>query len=152
MKGTKMTVRKQKKIRKQRGSRVMGYGRISGGHRKGGSRGGKGNAGSKGHHRIGKISQMILDQKGFVSPNPSPSMFINIGEIDEQLEFLLAAEIANKKGKTIVVDMNKLGPVKILGKGTVTHPIHLHAGTITTKAQEKIEAAGGKVFTEPTDE
>jgi large subunit ribosomal protein L15 len=129
----------------------MGYGRISGGHRKGGSRGGKGNAGSKGHHRIGKISQMILDQKGFTSPNPTSVMFINIGEINEQLEFLLAAEIASKKGKAFVVDMNKIGPVKILGKGMVTQPIHLHAGTITAKAQEKIEAAGGKVFTEPVE-
>ncbi len=147
-----MTVRKQKKTRKQRGSRVMGYGRISGGHRKGGSRGGKGNAGSKGHHRIGKISQMILDQKGFVSPNPRSLMFINIGEINEQLEFLLAAEIAKKEGSKFVVDMNKIGPVKILGRGTVTHPIHLHAGTITAKAQEKIEAAGGKAITESADE
>jgi large subunit ribosomal protein L15 len=129
----------------------MGYGRISGGHRKGGSRGGKGNAGSKGHHRIGKIKQMILDQKGFVSPNPSSSMFINIGEINEQLEFLLAAEIAKKEGSTIVVDMNKIGPIKILGRGMVTHPIHLHAGIITAKAQEKIEAAGGKVITGSAD-
>ena len=146
-----MTVRRQKKVRKQRGSRVYGYGRISGGHRKGGSRGGVGNAGSKGHHRIGKISQMILDQKGFTSPNPSASMFINVGDINEQLDFLLAAEIAKKEGKTITVDMNKLGPIKVLGKGVVTHPIHLHIDSITSKAQEKIESAGGKVFTETAE-
>jgi large subunit ribosomal protein L15 len=146
-----MTVRKQKKVRKQRGSRVYGYGRISGGHRKGGSRGGKGNAGSKGHHRIGKISQMILDQKGFTSPNPTISMFINVGEINEQLDFLLAVEIAKKEGKTITVDMNKLGPVKVLGKGPVTHPINLHTDSITATAQAKIEAAGGKVISEPLE-
>ncbi len=146
-----MTIRKQKKVRKQRGSRVYGYGRISGGHRKGGSRGGKGNAGSKGHHRIGKISQMILDQKGFTSPNPTVSMFINVGDINEQLDFLLAAEIAKKEGKTVTVDMSKLGPIKVLGKGLVTHPIHLRADSITTTAQEKIEAAGGKVISEPTE-
>lgn len=147
-----MTIRKQKKVRKQRGSRVYGYGRISGGHRKGGSRGGKGNAGSKGHHRIGRIREMILNQKGFVSPNPTPSMFINVGDIDEQLDFLLAAEIAEKDGANIIVDMNKIGPIKILGKGLVTHPIHLRTSSITTKAQEKIEAAGGKVLTESSDE
>ena len=147
-----MTVRKQKKVRKQRGSRVYGYSRISGGHRKGGSRGGKGNAGSKGHHRIGKIKQMILDQKGFTSPNPTASMFINIGDINEQLDFLMAVEIAKKEGKNIIIDMDKLGPIKVLGKGLVTHPIHLHSNSITTTAQEKIESAGGKVLTEPPKE
>ncbi len=147
-----MTVRRQKKVRKQRGSRVYGYGRISGGHRKGGSRGGVGNAGSKGHHRIGKISQMILDQKGFTSPNPTASMFINVGEINEQLDFLLAVEIAKKDGKIITVDMNKLGPIKVLGKGLVTHPIHLQTNSITPTAQEKIESAGGKVITETVEE
>ena len=147
-----MTIRKQKKVRKQRGSRVYGYGRISGGHRKSGSRGGKGNAGSKDHHRIGRIREMILNQKGFISPNPTPSMFINVGEIDKQLEFLLAAEIAQKDGKNVIVDMNKIGQVKILGKGLVRNPIHLHTNAITEKAQKKIEAAGGKVITDSSED
>ena len=147
-----MTVRRQKKVRKQRGSRVYGYGRISGGHRKSGSRGGVGNAGSKNHHKIGKITDMILSQKGFTSSNPTHSMFINVGEIDEHIEFLIAAEIAEKKGSKIKVDINKLGPVKVLGKGLVTHPFNLHANLITEKAKEKIEAAGGKVIADPTEE
>jgi large subunit ribosomal protein L15 len=94
---------------------------------------------------------MILNQKGFVSPNPTPSLFINVGEIDEQIEFLLAAEIAEKDGSKIVVDMEKIGPVKILGKGLVTHPIQLRTSSITKKAQEKIEAAGGKVIIESVE-
>ena len=147
-----MTVRRSKKVRKQRGSRVYGYGRISGGHRKSGSRGGVGNAGSKNHHKIGKITDMILSQKGFISPNPTHSMFINVGEIDEHIEFLIAAEIAEKEGTKIKVDINKLGPVKVLGKGLVTHPFNLHANLITEKAKEKIEAAGGKVIADPTEE
>lgn len=147
-----MTVRRSKKVRKQRGSRVYGYGRISGGHRKSGSRGGVGNAGSKNHHKIGKITDMILSQKGFISPNPTHSMFINVGEIDEHIEFLIAAEIAEKEGTKIKVDINKLGPVKVLGKGLVTHPFNLHANLITEKAKEKIEAAGGKVIADPIEE
>jgi len=147
-----MTVRRSKKVRKQRGSRVYGYGRISGGHRKSGSRGGVGNAGSKNHHKIGKITDMILSQKGFTSPNPTHSMFINVGEIDEHIEFLIGAEIAEKEGTKIKVDINKLGPVKVLGKGLVTHPFNLHANLITEKAKEKIEAAGGKVIADPTEE
>ena len=147
-----MTVRRSKKVRKQRGSRVYGYGRISGGHRKSGSRGGVGNAGSKNHHKIGKITDMILSQKGFTSPNPTHSMFINVGEIDEHIEFLIAAEIAEKEGTKIKVDINKLGPIKVLGKGLVTHAINLQAKSITEKAKQKIEAAGGKVVTETKEE
>ncbi|MHA1444234.1 MAG: uL15 family ribosomal protein [Candidatus Hodarchaeales archaeon] len=146
-----MTVRRQKKVRKQRGSRVYGYGRISGGHRKSGSRGGVGKAGSKNHHKIGSITEMILSQKGFTAPNPTHSMFINVGEIDEHIEFLIAAEIAEKEGSTLKVDINKLGPIKVLGKGLVTHSINLHANSITEKAKEKIEAAGGKVITDPAE-
>jgi large subunit ribosomal protein L15 len=143
-----MTVRRQKKVRKQRGSRVYGYGRISGGHRKSGSRGGVGNAGSKNHHKIGSITDMILSQKGFTTPNPTHSMFINVGEIDEHIEFLIAAEIAEKKGTKVKVDINKLGPIKVLGKGLVRHSFDLHANNITEKAKAKIEAAGGKVITD----
>ncbi|MHA2113228.1 MAG: uL15m family ribosomal protein, partial [Candidatus Hodarchaeales archaeon] len=79
-------------------------------------------------------------------------MFINVGEIDEHIEFLIAAEIAEKEGSKIKVDINKLGPVKVLGKGLVTHPFNLHANLITEKAKEKIEAAGGKVIADPTEE
>ena len=147
-----MTVRRSKKVRKQRGSRVYGYGRISGGHRKSGSRGGVGEAGSKNHHKIGSIKEMIANQKGFTSPNPTISMFINVGEIDEHIEFLLAAEIAKKEGSVINVDINKLGPIKVLGKGLVTHAINLQANSITEKAKQKIEAAGGKVVTDTTED
>ena len=147
-----MTVRKKKKTRKQRASRTYGYGRVSGGHRKSGSRGGVGNAGSKGHHRIGRIADMIQSQKGFTVPNPSIIHSINIGEIDEQLEFLLAAEVAKKEGTTFKVDVGKVGYKKVLGKGQVKNPLHVYAQYISPKAQEKIEAAGGKVFPEKSSE
>ncbi|MHA1542329.1 MAG: 50S ribosomal protein L15, partial [Candidatus Hodarchaeales archaeon] len=132
-----MTVRRSKKVRKQRGSRVYGYGRISGGHRKSGSRGGVGNAGSKNHHKIGKITDMILSQKGFTSPNPTHSVFINVGEIDEHIEFLIGAEIAEKEGTKIKVDIKKKKQVKVIGKGLVTHPFNLHANLITEKKKKK---------------
>ena len=147
-----MTVRRQKKVRKQRASRVHGYGRISGGHRKSGSRGGVGNAGSKNHHKITRISEMIENQKGFTAPNPTHSMFINVGEIDEHLDFLVAAEIAKKEGSKVIVEISKLGPIKVLGKGTITNAIQLHAESVTERAKEKIEAAGGKVITDSPEE
>ena len=95
---------------------------------------------------------MIQNQKGFYAPNPTHSMFINVGEIDEHLEFLVAAEIAKKEGSVVKVEMNKLGPIRVLGKGTVSKPLHLHVESITEKAREKIEAAGGKVITESPEE
>ncbi|MFX0207927.1 MAG: uL15m family ribosomal protein [Candidatus Hodarchaeota archaeon] len=143
-----MTIRKRKKVRKQRGSRTYGYGRVSGGHRKSGSRGGKGNAGIKDHHRIGRISEMIRSKKGFKAPDiPSSYLSINIGDIDEQLDLLLSKNIAIKEGPNVKIDVTKLGYSKVTGKGSVKHPFHLYAKKITSKAQEKIEAAGGKVFT-----
>jgi large subunit ribosomal protein L15 len=142
-----MTVRKKKKVRKQRGSRTYGYGRISGGHRKGGSRGGKGNAGIKNHHRIGRISDVIKSQKGFSVPNtPSTDSSINVGSIDAQLDLLLAKEIAKKEGSVFKIDVTELGYSKVMGKGIVSHPFHLYAEKITPRAQEKIQAAGGKAF------
>ena len=147
-----MTIRRPKKVRKQRGSRTYGYGRVSGGHRKSGSRGGVGKAGSKGHHRIGRISAMIKSQKGFFPPNSPPSQPINVGIIEEQLENWLNTNQAVKEGQTIKVDAGRLGYTKVLGSGRVSTPIHLYAPKITTKAQEKVEAVGGKVFTTGADE
>lgn len=141
-----MTVRRSKKVRKQRGSRTHSYGRVSGGHRKGGSRGGVGKAGSKGHHRIGRISDMIHSQRGFTIPEESTTKVINVGEIEEQLETLLETNKAKKEGSIIKLDVRELGISKVLGKGLVHNSIHLYTNKITSKAQEKIEAAGGKVF------
>lgn len=142
-----MTIRRHKKVRKQRGSRTYGYGRVSGGHRKSGSRGGVGKAGSKGHHRIGRISAMIESQRGFFPPNSPPSRTINVGIIEEQLENWLNTNKAVKEGQTVKIDAGQLGYTKILGSGRVSTPIHLYAPKITLKAQAKIEAVGGKVFT-----
>jgi len=50
-----------------------------------------------------------------------------------------SSEIAEKEGSKIKVDINKLGPIKVLGKGLVTHPFNLHANLITEKAKEKID-------------
>ncbi|MFX0013662.1 MAG: uL15 family ribosomal protein [Promethearchaeota archaeon] len=142
-----MTVRKERKVRKQRGSRTYGYGRISGGHRKGGSRGGKGNAGIKDHHRIGRISDIILSKKGFTVPKASSSKSsVNIGDIDDQLDLLITNGIAKKEGAVVKIDLAELGYSKVLGKGLVKHPFHIYAEKITSRAQEKIEAAGGKAF------
>ncbi len=148
-----MSVRKRKKVRKQRGSRTYGYGRISGGHRKGGSRGGKGNAGIKDHHQIGRVADMILNKKGFTTPNtPSSDFSINVGAIDEQIDSLLAKNIAKKEGSIVKIDVAEMGYVKVMGKGFVRHPLHLYAKKITLSAQEKIEAAGGKVFPSSSSE
>ena len=142
-----MTFRKRKKVRKQRGSRTYGYGRVSGGHRKGGSRGGKGNAGIKDHHQIGRILDMMKDQKGFSVPKtPSTDLSINVGDIDAQFDLLIAKNIARKEGSVIKIDVTELGYSKVMGKGLVSHPFHLYAEKITLKAQEKIQAAGGKAF------
>jgi large subunit ribosomal protein L15 len=90
---------------------------------------------------------MMKDQKGFSPPNKPPSRTINVGIIEEQLESWLSTNQAVKEGQTVKVDAGQLGYTKVLGSGHVKTPIHLFAPNITSKAQEKIEAVGGKVFT-----
>ena len=142
-----MTIRRSKKVRKQRGSRTHGYGRISGGHRKGGQRGGKGNAGIKDHKRITRIKALIDSQKGFTAPNPNLSTrAINIGDINRQIEKLVANGMATKEGKGFKINLTEHGITKVMGKGLVTNTLQITVENITTKAKEKIETAGGKVI------
>ena len=142
-----MVVRKSKKIRKQRGYRTHGYGRISGGHRKSGIRGGKGNAGRYDHEFVKAIKAGTIFPKGFV-PHRGPQKSVvtyNVGKLNSQIDSLVSDNLAEKKGDGYSIDLTKLGIVKLLGSGTVSHKINVRVEMITPKAQQKIETAGGSV-------
>jgi large subunit ribosomal protein L15 len=95
---------------------------------------------------------MIHGQRGFNVPGESTEKVINVGEIEEQLDALLKTNKAKKEGSVFKLDVRELGVTKVLGKGLVRNPIHLYTKSITSKAQDKIEAAGGKVFQDSTTE
>lgn len=142
-----MVVRKARKIRKQRGYRTHGYGRISGGHRKSGTRGGKGAAGRYDHEFVRAIKAGTIFPKGFV-PHRGPQKTIipyNVGKLNSQIDKLAEDKLAEKKGNAYSIDLSKIGVVKLLGSGIVSHKIDVVVERITPKAQQKIEAAGGSV-------
>ena len=144
-----MQKRKPKKIRKMRGRRAAGYGQ-SAGHRASGQRGGKGKAGTKKHHYI---KTMIEDPRyfgkhGFKRPQRmlDEIIVINVGDLDESADKLVARDLATKKGKEYTIDLTRLGIDKVLGSGNVTRKLNLiGVKAISTKAREKVTSAGGSI-------
>jgi large subunit ribosomal protein L15 len=133
--------RADRKIRKKRGSRTCGKGSHKK-HRGAGSRGGKGFAGTHKHKMtwVIKHAPNHFGRYGFKLPPEVKREIktINVGELEE-----LVDEHGVKKGKKIVLDLASLGYDKVLGKGTVTKPLVVKAGSFTERALEKIESAGG---------
>ena len=126
---------KLRKIRKFRGTRTQGYGRI-GQHR---------DSGSKGNRRVGRHkhlwSKVVTSNKnyfgktGFTSPRSKNLVesTINLQKLDQIVE-----------GKEI--NLTALGYTKLLGTGKVTKAITVQVATASKSAQQKIEAAGGKLI------
>jgi len=126
---------KLRKIRKFRGTRTQGYGRI-GQHR---------DSGSKGNRKVGRHkhlwSKVVTSDKnyfgksGFTSPRSKNRVesTINLQKLDQ-----LAT------GKEI--NLTELGYTKLLGTGKVTKAITVQVAAASKSAQQKIEAAGGKLI------
>ncbi len=144
-----MVVRRRKKSRRLRGrTRTMGWGRI-GQHRKSGARGGFGAVGYQKHKRFWmiKYAPNWYGKHGFTRPPVIVAEIrgINVGEVDEIARFLLSTGNPVKENDKIVIDVTELGFNKVLGAGKVTLPIKLITPSITERAREKIEKAGGEV-------
>lgn len=144
-----MQKRSSKKINKMRGRRAAGYGHTKG-HRASGQRGGKGMAGSKKHHYI-KVMQedpRYFGKWGFKRPQKviDNLVAINIGDIDEAADRLVAQGVAMKVGKKYSIDVSKLGIDRILGSGKVTRKLDLvGVKAITPRAREKVTGSGGTI-------
>jgi large subunit ribosomal protein L15 len=125
---------KLRKIRKFRGSRTQGYGRI-GQHR---------DSGSKGNRKVGRHkhlwSKVVTSQPdyfgkhGFTSPQSKHRIenTINLHKLDQ-----LAT------GSSI--NLTELGYTKLLGTGKITKALTVQVKAASKSAQQKIEAAGGKL-------
>lgn len=144
-----MVVRRRRKSRKLRGrTRTMGWGRI-GQHRKSGSRGGFGAAGFHKHKwtLIKARKTPYFGKRGFKSPLEilEEKIGINVGELDERVDELLASGIIREVEGMIHVDLEALGLNKLLGRGRVTKRLLVRVRYATEAAIKKIEEAGGKV-------
>ena len=132
-----------------RGRRAAGYGQ-SAGHRASGQRGGKGKAGSKKHHYIKVMMEdpRYFGKHGFKRPQKmlDEVIAINVGQLDESADRLVARELATKKGKEYIIDLTKLGIDKVLGSGRITKKLNLiGVRAITPRARDKVTSAGGSV-------
>ncbi len=122
------------------------------GHKKGrgaGLRGGRGNAGCHKtkrimYERVGRV----WGAHGFKRPQSvvSANNSINLKTIEENCNSWIADGVATKKGKTISVDLSKMGYDKLLGSGSTKQTYKLTISSASTKAVERIEAAGGEVI------
>jgi large subunit ribosomal protein L15 len=135
----------KKKVKKYRGSRTCGGGTHK--NRRGaGSRGGRGNAGTCKHHAVRAAKRgLSYGKKGFHKPNAHRKTIVNVGELDEIIEQLVADEIARVEDGVYHLNLAELGIDKVLGKGKVTKALVLHAGEVTQTAIDKIEQAGGSI-------
>lgn len=135
-----------RKIRKLRGSRSHGWGVRQ--HKGKGSHGGFGRA--QGHK--GKWTYTVkyepdrYGKHGFKSHTNVEIITINVGELDELTNRLLAEGNAVKEDKLCVIDLAKLGIGKLLGSGSVKHQLKVKVKAHSQLAAKKIEDAQGIII------
>ncbi len=71
---------------------------------------------------------------------------INIGELDQISDYLLAEGTAKEQEGAIHVDLAEMGITKVLGCGRVTKKFVLKTSEFSEAAKTKLEKMGGKVW------
>ncbi len=137
-----MVTNKRKKFSRQRATHTHGWGSKKK-HRGAGSRGGRGLAGTGKRGDAKKTlhwkNSKYFGKHGFkkkgmkIEINP-----INIDYIEEN--------ISKFKKEDGLVDLNKLGYNKLLGKGKIKSKLNLKVDYASSKAVEKVKKAGGEVI------
>jgi len=107
-------------------------------------------AGSKKHHYI-KVMQedpRYFGKWGFKRPQGviDHPVAVNIGDIDEAADRLVAQNKATMTGKRYNINASQLGIDRILGSGKVTRKLNLTGvKSITPRAREKVTGIGGTI-------
>jgi large subunit ribosomal protein L15 len=135
------------RTKKFRGTRTHGRGKKAG--RGAGLHGGTGNAGLHKH----KVMMMLkydpdhFGRHGFKRPQEvvSAKITMNVGDVQESIDKLVADGYAQVKGDRTIVDLNKLGVDKLLGSGDVSQKLEIVVTESSAKAKEKVESAGGAI-------
>ena len=135
-----------RKVRKHRGSRSHGWGVRQ--HKGKGSHGGFGRA--QGHK--GKWTYTVkyepdrYGKHGFKSHTNVEITTINVGELDELANRLLADGNAVKDDAFYVIDLAKLNIDKLLGSGKVKHQLKVKVKVHSQLAAKKIKDAQGIIL------
>ena len=129
------------------GSRTRGRGHKKG--RGAGLRGGRGNAGCNKtkrimYERVGRV----WGAHGFKRPQTvvMANNAINLKVIEESAAEWVDQGNASKKGKTVSIDLKKMGYDKLLGTGVPSQAYKITISAASAKAVEKVEAAGGEII------
>ena len=129
------------------GSRTRGRGHKKG--RGAGLRGGRGNAGCHKtkrimYERVGRV----WGAHGFKRPQTvvMANNAINLKVIEESAAEWVDKGNASKKGKTVSIDLKKMGYDKLLGTGEPSQAYKITISAASAKAVEKVEAAGGEII------
>ncbi|MDW0281935.1 MAG: uL15 family ribosomal protein [Nitrososphaeraceae archaeon] len=133
-----------RKSRKQRGTRYCGWGQI-GQHRASGSRGGVGGAGKHKHFWIRTVIEEPdhFGHDSFNSLNPKVvRKWVDVGQLDS----LFARYGSLKDNGKAFLDLTALGYIKLLGGGKLQSAISLKVTQFSATAKQKIESAGGEIF------
>ncbi len=135
------------RTKKFRGYRTHGRGKKSG--RGAGIIGGHGMAG---YGKTGKIGMLKEDRNyfgrhGFKRPQCTveANRTINVGELSEKIETFVTMGFATKEGDAYKLDLTEAGIDKLLGNGNIDFAINVTVESVSEKAREKIEAAGGSI-------
>lgn len=144
-----MVARRRKKSIGQRGSATHGWGARKK-HRGSGHRAGYGNAGlgKRGAQKKPSFFAGVkyLGKQGFVKHGLSKStVAINLQDLDSKLDQWVREGKAKKEGGLYVVDAQQLGFTKLLGSGQIAKKVKITVGKLSSRAQERIIAAGGQV-------
>ena len=128
------------------GSRTRGRGHKKG--RGAGLRGGRGNAGCHKtkrimYERVGRV----WGAHGFKRPQTvvMANNAINLKVIEESAAEWVDQGNASKKGKTVSIDLKKMGYDKLLGTGVPSQAYKITISAASARAVEKVEAAGGEI-------
>jgi len=137
-----MVTNKRKKFSRQRATHTHGWGSKKK-HRGAGSRGGRGLAGTGKRGDAKKTlhwkNSKYFGKHGFKKKGMKKEIFpINLDYIDNNLSKF------QKEGD--VIDLNKLGYNKLLGKGNIKNKLKLKVDRASNKAVEKVKKAGGEVI------
>ncbi len=148
-----MVVYKRKKDKRMRGAKTThGFGSKKK-NRGAGNRGGKGMAGTgkradqKKPSIINQYGNSYYGKKGFKRPQEVQAHIqtVNIEYLEAHLESYVHQGLVTKEGDSFVVDLEKLGYQKLLGKGKARHKLHIRTPFVSASAVMKIQATGGRV-------
>ena len=88
------------------------------------------------------LSMRLPKLRGFTNPFRKEYAVVNLEKLEK---FPEGAEVTLEKLVESRVVKNLKKPIKILGRGELSHPLVVKAHKFSETAKEKIEAAGGKV-------